>query len=77
MSYVVGSGWTQVTLLRTVGVGSPGGASFTPLSGGGRGPPLVLVFCHSLTSFRFLRMTIFRMGVSSLGLAPSRHCWSQ
>ena len=30
-SDVVGSGWTQVTLLRTVGVGSPGRASLTPL----------------------------------------------
>src|SRR5437870_4166608 len=34
MSDVVGSGWTQVTFLRTVGVGSPGRASLTPLSGG-------------------------------------------
>jgi hypothetical protein len=37
-SDVVGSGWTHVTFLRTVDVGSPGLASFTPLSGGGRGP---------------------------------------
>jgi hypothetical protein len=29
MSDVVGSGWTQVTFLRTVGVGSPGLASLT------------------------------------------------
>src|SRR5205809_4619858 len=34
MSDVVGSGWTHVTFLRTVGVGSPGLASLTPLSGG-------------------------------------------
>jgi hypothetical protein len=30
-SDVVGCGWIQVTLLRTVGVGSPGRASLTPL----------------------------------------------
>ena len=44
MSDVVGSGWTQVTFLRTVGVGSPGLASLTPLSGGGSGPSRVLFF---------------------------------
>ena len=45
MSDVVGSGWTQVTLLRTVGVGSPSLASLTPLSaGGGSGPSRVLYF---------------------------------
>ena len=44
MSEVVGSGWTQVTFLRTVGVGSPGLASLTPLSGGGSGPSRVLFF---------------------------------
>jgi hypothetical protein len=44
MSDVVGSGWTQVTLLRTVGVGSPGRVSLTPLSGGGRGPSRILFF---------------------------------
>ena len=44
MSDVVGSGWTQVTSLRTVGVGSPGLASLTPLSGGGSGPSRVLFF---------------------------------
>ena len=43
-SDVVGSGWTQVTLLRAVGVGSPGRASLTPLSGGGRGPSRILFF---------------------------------
>ena len=44
MSDVVGSGWTHVTFLRTVGVGSPGLASLTPLSGGGSGPSRVLFF---------------------------------
>ncbi len=44
MSEVVGSGWTHATFLRTVGVGSPGLASLTPLSGGGRGPSRVLFF---------------------------------
>src|SRR5438445_1782867 len=44
MSEVVGSGWTQVTFLRTVGVGSPGLASLTPSSGGGSGPSRVLFF---------------------------------
>ena len=44
MSDVVGSGWTHVTLLRTVGVGSPGLASLIPLSGGGSGPSRVLFF---------------------------------
>ncbi len=44
MSEVVGSGWTQITFLRTVGVGSPGLASLTPLSGGGSGPSRVLFF---------------------------------
>ena len=44
MSEVVGSGWTHVTFLRTVGVGSPGLASLTPLSGGGSGPSRVLFF---------------------------------
>jgi len=44
MSDVVDSGWTHVTLLRTVGVGSPGLASLTPLSGGGSGPSRVLFF---------------------------------
>src|SRR5438132_14073710 len=45
MSDVVGSGWTQVTFLRTVGVGSPGLASLTPLSGGvGSGTSRVLFF---------------------------------
>ncbi len=44
MSDVVGSGWTQVTFLRTTGVGSPGRASLTPLSGGGSGPSRVLFF---------------------------------
>jgi hypothetical protein len=43
-SDVVGSGWIQVTLLRTDGVGSPGRASLTPLSGGGRGPSRILFF---------------------------------
>ena len=43
-SEVVGSGWTHVTFLRTVGVGSPGLASLTPLSGGGSGPSRVLFF---------------------------------
>ena len=43
-SEVVGSGWTQVTFLRTVGVGSPGLASLTPLSGGGGGPSRILFF---------------------------------
>ena len=37
-SDVVGSGWTQVTFLRTVGIGSPGLASLIPLSGGGNDP---------------------------------------
>src|SRR5207302_5003682 len=44
MSDVVGSGWTHVTFLRTVGVGRPGLASLTPLSGGGSGPSRVLSF---------------------------------
>ncbi len=44
MSDVVGSGWTHVTLFRTVGIGSPGLASLTPLSGGGSGPSRVLFF---------------------------------
>src|SRR5439155_5077326 len=44
MSEVVGSGWTHVTFLRTVGLGSPGLASLTPLSGGGSGPSRVLFF---------------------------------
>jgi len=44
MSDVVGSGWTQLTVLRTVGVGNPGLASLTPLSGGGRGASRVLFF---------------------------------
>ncbi len=44
MSEVVGSGWTHATFLRTVGVGSPGLASLTPLSGGGSGPSRVLFF---------------------------------
>src|SRR2546427_3329235 len=43
-SDVVGSGWTQVTFLRTVGVGSPGLASLTPLSAGGSGASLILFF---------------------------------
>jgi len=44
MSDVVGSGWTQVTGFLTVGVGSPGLASLTPLSAGGSGPSRVLFF---------------------------------
>src|SRR5256885_14885770 len=44
MSDVVGSGWTHVRFLRTVGGGSPGLASFTPLSGGGSGASRVLFF---------------------------------
>ncbi len=44
MSDVVGSGWTQVTFLRTVGTGSPDLASLTPLSGGGSGASRVLFF---------------------------------
>jgi len=44
MSDVVGSGWIHVTFLRTVGVGSPGLVSLTPLSGGGSGPSRVLFF---------------------------------
>ncbi len=44
MSDVVGSGWTQVTGFRTVGVGSPGLASLTPLSAGGSRPSLGLFF---------------------------------
>ena len=44
MSEVVGSGWTQVTFFRTVGLGNPGRASLTPLSGGGSGPSRVLFF---------------------------------
>src|SRR2546428_8771144 len=47
MSEVVGSGWTHVTFLRTVGVGSPGLASLTPLSGGGSGPSRVLFLSFS------------------------------
>jgi len=43
-SDVVGSGWTQVTGFRTVGVGNPGLASLTPLSDGGSGPSRVLFF---------------------------------
>ena len=44
MSEVVGCGWTQVTGFRTVGVGSPGLASLTPLSAEGSGPSRVLFF---------------------------------
>ncbi len=44
MSDVVGSGWIHVTFLRTVGFGSPGLVSLTPLSGGGSGPSRVLFF---------------------------------
>ena len=68
MSDVVGSGWTQVTFLRTVGVGSPGLASLTPLSGGGSGPsrvlffvtlsPLVVLFCRSLDRHRVTMLWI-------------------
>ena len=43
-SEVVGLGWTHVTGLRTVGVGSPGLASLTPLSGGGSRPSRGLFF---------------------------------
>ena len=42
MSDVVGSGWTQATGFRTVGVASPGLASLVPLSAGGSGPSRVL-----------------------------------
>jgi|SRR5205807_8573260 len=43
-SEVVGSGWTQVTFLRTVGLGSPSLTSLTPWSGGVRGASRILFF---------------------------------
>ncbi len=44
MSDVVGSGWTQVTFLRTVGVGSPGLASLVPWLARGSGASRILFF---------------------------------
>jgi hypothetical protein len=44
MSDVVGSGWTHVTFLRTVGVGSPGLASLDPWSARGSGASRILFF---------------------------------
>jgi len=44
MSEVVGSGWTHVTFLRTVGVGSPGLASLVPWSARGSGASRILLF---------------------------------
>jgi len=44
MSDVVGSGWTHVTFLRTVGVGSPSLASFVPWSARGSGASQILFF---------------------------------
>src|SRR2546430_16665331 len=62
MSDVVGSGWTHVTFLRTVGVGSPWLASFILLSGGGGGPYGILFFVILSLRSRFSHSLSYAAG---------------